>query len=100
MFCFQSALYAIKKFSYYNFSLKHQLNIFAFSLHSGEFDRLVNEGTEADHIVDAILTHRGYKADTYHNDIALIKLTTPIKYSRFIVPACIPEQEFAEKVNF
>ncbi|XP_013770437.1 coagulation factor X-like [Pundamilia nyererei] len=69
-----------------------------FNCEIGEFDRLVNEGTEADHIVDTILTHRGYKADTYHNDIALIKLTTPIKFSRFIVPACIPEQEFAEKV--
>lgn len=69
-----------------------------FNVRLGEFDRLVNEGTEADHIVDTILTHRGYKADTYHNDIALIKLTTPIKFSSFIVPACIPEQVFAEKV--
>lgn len=45
------------------------------------------------------MTHNNYKPVTYHNDIALIKLTKPIKYSRFILPACIPEQEFAESVN-
>lgn len=65
----------------------------------GEFDMLVDEGTEAIHEVETIMTHYKYKADTYHNDIALIKLATPIKYSRFIVPACIPEAEFAESVK-
>lgn len=65
----------------------------------GEFDALVEEGTEATHEVETIMTHNKYKPDTYHNDIALIKLATPIQYSRFIVPACLPEQDFAESVN-
>lgn len=60
---------------------------------------LEHEGTEAMHEVETIMTHNKYKPDTYHNDIALIKLTKPIKYSKFILPACIPEQEFAESVN-
>ncbi|XP_060922701.1 coagulation factor X [Limanda limanda] len=64
----------------------------------GEFDTLREDGNEATHHVETIITHFKYKADTYNNDIALIKLTKPIKFSRFILPACLPEQEFAEKV--
>ncbi|XP_042368876.1 coagulation factor X [Plectropomus leopardus] len=64
----------------------------------GEFDVLVDHGNEATHLVETIITHNKYRPDTYHNDIALIKLATPIKFSRFILPACIPEQDFAEKV--
>ncbi|KAI3366179.1 hypothetical protein L3Q82_010006 [Scortum barcoo] len=64
----------------------------------GEFDLLRNEGNEATHQVETIITHNKYRPETYHNDIALIKLATPIKFSKFILPACIPEQDFAEKV--
>lgn len=46
------------------------------------------------------MIHHRYKQDTYLNDIALIKLEKPIKFTRFILPACIPERDFAEKVNF
>uniref|UniRef100_A0A3Q3WQK0 coagulation factor Xa n=1 Tax=Mola mola TaxID=94237 RepID=A0A3Q3WQK0_MOLML len=64
----------------------------------GEFDVLVEEGREAIHEVESILTHNKYRRETYHNDIALIKLTEPIKFSNFILPACIPEADFAEQV--
>uniref|UniRef100_A0A8C5DB33 coagulation factor Xa n=1 Tax=Gouania willdenowi TaxID=441366 RepID=A0A8C5DB33_GOUWI len=64
----------------------------------GEFDTLVNDGNEVVHHVETVLTHNHYKPDTYHNDIALIKLREPIKFSRFILPACLPEPDFAEKV--
>ncbi|KAG7503110.1 coagulation factor X-like [Solea senegalensis] len=64
----------------------------------GEFDTLVDHGNEATHYVEAIATHFKYQPQTYHNDIALIKLSKPIQFSRFIVPACLPEQDFAEKV--
>ncbi|XP_041834347.1 coagulation factor X [Melanotaenia boesemani] len=64
----------------------------------GEFDTEVNDGNEAIHHVASIATHYMYKPDTYHNDIALIKLTTPIKFTRYILPACIPDADFAEKV--
>lgn len=69
------------------------------SVPSGEFDVLVDHGNEATHNVETIITHNNYKPKTYHNDIALIKLATPIKFSRYILPACIPEPDFAEKVK-
>ncbi|XP_034534830.1 coagulation factor X [Notolabrus celidotus] len=64
----------------------------------GEFDVLVEHGNEAVHQVETIITHNRYIPETYHNDIALIKLATPIKFTRFILPACIPETTFAEQV--
>lgn len=73
--------------------------IFFSHLHSGEFDVLVDHGNEETFNVDTIIAHHKYKSDTYLNDIALIKVSNPIKFSRFILPACLPEQDFAEKVN-
>lgn len=69
-----------------------------FNVRLGEFDRLVIHGNEVDHEVETILIHKNYSLDTDDNDIALIKLATPIKFTRFILPACIPERDFAEKV--
>ncbi|XP_061897730.1 coagulation factor X-like [Entelurus aequoreus] len=73
-----------------------QLNYISVRL--GEFDVLVTDGNEANHNVEAGFKHHNYRPDTYHNDIALIKLATPIKFSRFVLPACMPESDFAEKV--
>ncbi|KAM3585383.1 uncharacterized protein V6R79_016485 [Siganus canaliculatus] len=64
----------------------------------GEFDMLVNDSNEAVHQVETIITHNRYKPNTFLNDIALIKLATPIKFTRFILPACLPERGFAEEV--
>ncbi|CAL8285012.1 coagulation factor X [Gadus morhua] len=64
----------------------------------GEFDTRVKEGREEAHTVDRVLIHRRYAPGTFHNDIALIKLRSPIAFSRFIIPACLPQREFAEKV--
>uniref|UniRef100_A0A1A7XEC7 coagulation factor Xa n=1 Tax=Iconisemion striatum TaxID=60296 RepID=A0A1A7XEC7_9TELE len=71
---------------------------FHLSVKLGEFDTLVDHGNEALHQVDSIISHINYRPSTYHNDIALIKLATPIKFSRYIMPACIPKSDFAEKV--
>lgn len=56
------------------------------------------EGHEVIHEVDQILVHSNYVPLTYHNDIALIKLNKPIKFSKYIIPACLPQQQFAERV--
>uniref|UniRef100_A0A673AGU6 coagulation factor Xa n=1 Tax=Sphaeramia orbicularis TaxID=375764 RepID=A0A673AGU6_9TELE len=64
----------------------------------GEWDRLVNDGSEAVHSVEAVVVHQHYKADSYLNNIALLKLATPIQFSPYILPACLPTRNFAEKV--
>ncbi|KAM9820244.1 uncharacterized protein ACB057_000846 [Neosynchiropus ocellatus] len=64
----------------------------------GEFDILGDHKNEATHQVEKITRHNGFKSTTYEHDIALIKLTEPIKFTRYILPACLPEMNFAEKV--
>lgn len=48
--------------------------------------------------MELYVTHFHYIPETYHNDIALIKLKTPIKFTNYIIPACLPTREFAEEV--
>ncbi|KAG9262332.1 hypothetical protein AMEX_G24097 [Astyanax mexicanus] len=64
----------------------------------GEFDTLTREGREVTHAVDQVLVHMNYVPETYHNDIALIKLVKPITFTKYILPACLPERDFAERV--
>ncbi|KAJ8004048.1 hypothetical protein DPEC_G00154750 [Dallia pectoralis] len=64
----------------------------------GEFDTEVQEGREAVHQVANVFIHRAYIPTTYHNDIAIIKLKEPIKFTKYILPACMPEPTFAENV--
>uniref|UniRef100_A0A3Q3AL23 Coagulation factor X n=1 Tax=Kryptolebias marmoratus TaxID=37003 RepID=A0A3Q3AL23_KRYMA len=79
--------------------MNHSDYILPASVHQGEFDTMVNEGREAVHKVDAVIVHYNYKPVTYHNDIALIKLATPITFSSYILPACLPEADFEGLVS-
>ncbi|XP_030635439.1 coagulation factor X [Chanos chanos] len=84
---------------YFILSAAHCMNQSRYiSVVLGDFDTRVKEHHEATYKVDQVLVHRNYVADTYHNDIALIKLKEPIKFSEYIIPACLPEREFAENV--
>ncbi|KAM9245436.1 coagulation factor X-like [Leptosomus discolor] len=64
----------------------------------GEVDREKTEQSETMHTVDKILVHSKYVAETYNNDIALIKLKDPITFSEYIIAACLPEADFANEV--
>ncbi|KAJ8255718.1 hypothetical protein COCON_G00195820 [Conger conger] len=84
---------------YFILSAAHCMNqTRSFYVIVGEFDREKEEGTETIHMVEEVLTHRGYVPETYHNDIALIKLQTPIRFTAYALPACLPNAKFAEEV--
>ena len=57
-------------------------------------DREKKEQSETMHAVDKILVHSKYIAETYDNDIALIKLKEPIVFSEYVIAACLPEADF------
>ena len=44
-----------------------------------------------------------YRYGAFSNDIALIKLATPVTYTQFIRPACLPKrfenEDFVDKVG-
>ncbi|EMP31936.1 Guanine nucleotide exchange factor DBS [Chelonia mydas] len=64
----------------------------------GEVDRDKEENTEMMISVEKIFVHGKFVLATYDYDIALIKLKEPIKFSRYIIPACLPDAEFANEI--
>ncbi|KAK2855289.1 hypothetical protein Q7C36_007158 [Tachysurus vachellii] len=43
--------------------------------------------------VKSLHIHPGYKSPNYNNDIALIKLASPITFNAHVMPVCIPAQD-------
>uniref|UniRef100_A0A8C8RY19 coagulation factor Xa n=1 Tax=Pelusios castaneus TaxID=367368 RepID=A0A8C8RY19_9SAUR len=64
----------------------------------GEVDREKEENTETMHVVDKIFMHNRFVLATYDYDIALIKVKEPIKFSKYVLPACLPDVDFANDI--
>ncbi|XP_076021925.1 coagulation factor VII [Genypterus blacodes] len=64
---------------------------------AGEHDRSVNEGTEQLIQVAQIISHEHYVPSTADNDIALLRLASPIVYTPYAVPACLPTRPLANR---
>uniref|UniRef100_W5MUA0 coagulation factor Xa n=1 Tax=Lepisosteus oculatus TaxID=7918 RepID=W5MUA0_LEPOC len=70
----------------------------SFTVRLGDYDTEKTDDSEETYPVEKVIIHNKYVTDTYDNDIAIIKLKEPIKFTKFIIPACLPEKDFAEKV--
>uniref|UniRef100_A0A8C9MN27 coagulation factor Xa n=1 Tax=Serinus canaria TaxID=9135 RepID=A0A8C9MN27_SERCA len=75
-----------------------QVNGGSLALTVGEVDREKKEQSESMHTVNKIIIHSKFDAETYDNDIALLKLKEPIRFSEYIIPACLPKADFANEV--
>ncbi|NXW79352.1 FA10 factor, partial [Hirundo rustica] len=64
----------------------------------GEVDREKKEPSESMHTVDKIFVHSKFIIETYDNDIALLKLKEPIRFSEYVIAACLPKADFANEV--
>eukprot|EP00062_Callorhinchus_milii_P001032 gi/632935707/ref/XP_007891039.1/ PREDICTED: coagulation factor IX [Callorhinchus milii] len=66
----------------------------------GEHNTAIFEETEKYHNVENLIKHHKYDSniDMFENDIALIKLSTPIIFNTFVIPICLPEKRFADDV--
>uniref|UniRef100_A0A8C3SWS1 coagulation factor Xa n=1 Tax=Chelydra serpentina TaxID=8475 RepID=A0A8C3SWS1_CHESE len=64
----------------------------------GEVDRDKEENTEMMYSVEKVFVHGKFVLATYDYDIALIKLKEPIKFSMYVIPACLPDVEFANEI--
>lgn len=58
---------------------------------------MVEEGTEQVIQVAQILMHERYEKKTANNDIALLRLASPVVYTPYAVPACLPTKSLAER---
>ncbi|NWS68697.1 FA10 factor, partial [Crotophaga sulcirostris] len=64
----------------------------------GMVDREKEDLSRAMHRVEEITVHAKFDNKTYDSDIALLKLKEPITFSEDVVPACLPEEDFANNV--
>ncbi|NXY47746.1 FA10 factor, partial [Ceuthmochares aereus] len=64
----------------------------------GMVDKEKEEPNRAIHRVEKIIAHEKYDNRTYDSDIALLKLEKPITFSEDVIPACLPEEDFANYV--
>ncbi|XP_026802085.3 vitamin K-dependent protein C-like isoform X1 [Pangasianodon hypophthalmus] len=69
-----------------------------FSVRLGDYKRFKFEESEVTLPVVKIVPHPKYNSLTVDNDIALLRLSSPVTFSRYIVPACLPSQDLAERV--
>ncbi|NXC46539.1 FA10 factor, partial [Penelope pileata] len=64
----------------------------------GMVEREKEEPSTAMHSVEKIISNAEFDLKTSDSDIALIKLKEPITFSEDVVPACLPEEDFAKDV--
>ena len=50
----------------------------------------MNEGSERDMPVSRVISHPGYNKRTMDNDIAMIKLASPVTMDRYVSTVCLP----------
>jgi len=62
----------------------------------GDHDRSRGEGEQTIQ-VSRIITHQGY--GRLNNDIALLKLSKPVKFGKHVQPVCLPAQGDAPRLG-
>ncbi|NP_956650.1 vitamin K-dependent protein C precursor [Danio rerio] len=69
-----------------------------FSVRLGDYQRFKFEGSEVTLPVKQHISHPQYNPITVDNDIALLRLDGPVKFSTYILPACLPSLELAKRM--
>ena len=64
-----------------------------FSVRVGEHDLKVFEGREQTVPVAEVIVHPNYDQRHTRNDIALLRLTRGLRYTRAVRPACLPRRD-------
>ncbi|KAK7060684.1 Trypsin-2, partial [Halocaridina rubra] len=63
---------------------------------AGENNLIDDEGTEQVKNIQEIIIHENYSHAEYSNDIALLKLTSPLTYNDYVQKVFLSEQDHAE----
>ena len=59
----------------------------------GEHDLIKNEKTEQKRKAKDIIIHPNYKNGSFDYDFAIIKLDKPVKFTKYVVPVCLPSHK-------
>lgn len=66
------------------------LNPGTYTIRVGEHNRNSREGSEQDLRVSRVVKHPSYNPRTMNNDIAMFKLAQPVRFNKYVQPACLP----------
>ncbi|KAI5608867.1 vitamin K-dependent protein C precursor, partial [Silurus asotus] len=69
-----------------------------FGVRLGDYKRFEFEGSEVTLAVVQSVAHPNYNSQKADNDIAMLRLVSPAPFSKYIVPACLPSKDLAERV--
>ncbi|KAJ7319774.1 hypothetical protein JRQ81_019285 [Phrynocephalus forsythii] len=70
----------------------------ALKIRLGEHRIDLEEGSEQERRVAEIIIHEKYSPTSVDNDIALMRLASPVNFTDYVVPICLASQRFAAKV--
>jgi len=71
---------------------------FTYIVVAGEHNLMVEEGTEQTSVVKEFIVHPRYQEKGTVNDIALLRLETPLKFNTKVQPACLPQASMRERL--
>lgn len=74
--------------------------LFYFEVQAGLLRRHSYAPSEQDRWVDYAVPHPQYEKTTLKHDIALMKLSAPLRYNRYVRPICLPTHKTAGKNYF
>ena len=64
----------------------------SFDIVAGDLHRSLNDTMEQKHQVELVIPHHNYDRRLINNDIALMKLKTPVMMNDYVLTACIPNK--------
>ena len=66
---------------------------------AGAHDLMAFESSRSPYAVVSVILHQSFDINTFDNDIALLKLARPIRWSRYVRPVCLPPPNFEFKAG-
>jgi len=69
------------------------IKYFKFLVVGGEHNLEKEEGSEQIRDIAETIVHPNYNTETNQNDIALLKLSTPLRFDSFVQSACLPKSK-------
>ncbi|XP_023328399.1 apolipoprotein(a) isoform X2 [Eurytemora carolleeae] len=66
----------------------------------GEYDfNAAGETQDQQYAVQSVIVHQQYNNATYENDIAILKLASPITRTKSVFPICFPKPNYVSELN-
>jgi len=71
----------------------HCISRGTFTIRVGDHDLLKKEGTESEYKISKVIVHPGWDRRSLNNDIAMLKVSRPVIFTREVSSACLPETD-------